>query len=618
MTKLRQLLTMELRLEHDVVLARQRARQIAAEVGFSAQDQTRIATAVSEIVRNAFRYAHGGRVTFSLEDGVPPKIWVRVEDQGPGISNLSEIMEGRFASSTGMGLGIIGTKRIMDGFEIDTGTGRGTVVRFAKTSAQRTLALQPGELGRIVAALAAHAPEDALSEVRRQNAELLQALDELRRHQEALATQQRALEVANRNLAETNRGVRALNVELEDRAEALRVATEGKSRFLSHITHEFRTPVNSILSLTRILSAEDERHPMSAERLKQVGFVRSAAETLSQMVNDLLDTAKADAGRLEVRADAVDMAEVFGALRGMCRPLLSPERSVDLVFDIPSDFPALFTDESKVAQILRNLLSNAIKFTEHGVVRVSARSEADDGIAVDVSDSGVGIQSEDQERVFEEFTQIAGPHQRRSKGTGLGLPLARRLARLLGGDVSLKSESGRGSTFTMHIPRRYHGLEGPVTDGPQVGRTEAGGAASVGRAGGKILMIDDDEVARYIMADLLRGTTYTLVEAANGADGIARAREIAPRVILLDLHMPGMNGFEVLEALSADPATSAIPIVINSSKPVTSDAFRMLGRVPVAVLCKSEPFSRREAVDQIVVALRQAGLSVERQKGAGP
>ena len=299
-----------------------------------------------------------------------------------------------------------------------------------------------------MAHLARERAVDPLSVLGEQNRELVRSLDELKARQDELAR-------LNQELEDTNRGVVALYAELDARAEQLRQASEAKSRFLSNMSHEFRTPLNSILALSRLLLDRTDGE-LSEEQERQVGYIRKSAESLAGLVDDLLDLAKVEAGKLDVRPADFTAADLFGGLRGALRPLRTNE-AVELVFEEPpADFPRLSTDEAKVAQVLRNFVSNALKFTLEGEVRVTVSHDrdADRGLFA-VADTGIGIAPEDQPRVFEEFSQIENPLQGTAKGTGLGLPLSRRLAELLGGGIFLRSEPGRGSVFTLYIPRAF-------------------------------------------------------------------------------------------------------------------------------------------------------------------
>lgn len=256
-------------------------------------------------------------------------------------------------------------------------------------------------------------------------------------------------------LEETNQGVLALYAELDSQAEALRQASDLKSRFLSYMSHEFRTPLGSILSIARLLGDEFDG-PLNAEQQRQIAFIRAAAGELSDMVGDLLDLAKIEAGRISISPAWFDMLDLFSALRGMFRPIVEGN-DVDLIFEEPTGLPRLFTDDKKLAQILRNFISNALKFTLTGEVRVSARLENADEVRFAVTDTGIGIPAELQGTLFEDFSQIDSPLQKRLRGTGLGLALCKRFAELLDGRVGVQSEPGKGSVFYVVIPHAFQG-----------------------------------------------------------------------------------------------------------------------------------------------------------------
>jgi signal transduction histidine kinase/DNA-binding response OmpR family regulator len=705
------LLSVVVAFEHDVVAARQRTRQLASLLGFDNQDQTRLATAVSEIARNAYTYARGGKVAFFVEGSTAPQVLaIRISDEGPGIANLARILAGDYRSATGMGLGIVGARRLMDTFHIESAPGQGTTVWLRKLMSRRAPLVTAAHRAGIANALATERPRSPLEEVQQQNQELLRALDELRTRQDELSR-------LNGELEDTNRGVVALYAELEEKADHLRRADEMKTRFLSNMSHEFRTPLNSILALSRLLLDRVDG-ALTAEQEKQVGFIRRAAQDLSDLVNDLLDLAKVEAGKIVIRPVHFEATSLFGALRGMLRPLLVNE-SVALVFDDPGPLPLLYTDEAKVSQILRNFISNALKFTERGEVRIGAALSADgEAVVFSVADTGIGIAAEDQARIFQEFGQLDSPVQRRVRGTGLGLPLTRKLAELLGGRITLVSQPGVGSTFSATIPLRYaepedvsvpaHVIEsgGPpvlvVEDAPEdallyekflrgsvfslvraatvrqahdvmrqvrpaaiildiflrgqdtwgflaelkrddatrdipvivvtsvddrhkglglgadayaVKPVERGWllerlSALTGAPPAPLLIVDDDETARYVLRSLL-GSGWRISEAAGGAEGLRRAREEQPCAIFLDLVMPDLSGLEVLERLRNDTATRDIPVVVVTSKRLEREEERMLTAHARAVLAKEELSS--EAVEAVLAeALGRARPGEER------
>lgn len=270
--------------------------------------------------------------------------------------------------------------------------------------------------------------------------------------QAALAASQLEVEMLRAELEETNRGVVALYSELDAQAEQLRKATEMKSRFLAYMSHEFRTPISSIRSIARLL-ADHVDGPLNAEQTRQVGFIQTTAVEFSEMVDDLLDLAKIEAGRVDISPAWFDMVDLFQALRGMFKPVVT-NAELNLVFEEPRGLPPLFTDDRKLSQILRNFISNALKFTPRGEVRISVEPCEGDCVRFSVADTGIGIAPEFHTRVFEDFSQVGSPLQNRLRGTGLGLALSRQLAELLGGRVDLQSVLGEGSVFSVTLPAR--------------------------------------------------------------------------------------------------------------------------------------------------------------------
>jgi len=265
-----------------------------------------------------------------------------------------------------------------------------------------------------------------------------------------LAARDAEITALREELEETNKGVVALYAELDDKAEQLRNANELKSRFLSYMSHEFRTPLTSMTSISGILLSRLDG-PLTDEQQKQVEFIRSSTRELTDMVNDLLDLAKVEAGRITISPEWFEMVDLFSALRGMFKPIVQ-SGTVSLLFDEPEDEIKLFTDDKKLSQILRNFISNALKFTQSGEVRVSARMIEDNQVEFAVTDTGIGIAEEHLQTLFKDFVQINVPLQRRLRGSGLGLSLAAKFAALLGGRVGVESEVGKGSRFWVCLP----------------------------------------------------------------------------------------------------------------------------------------------------------------------
>jgi signal transduction histidine kinase len=273
--------------------------------------------------------------------------------------------------------------------------------------------------------------------------------------QDRLVKQTEELEFLRTELAETNAGVVALYAELDDTAVQLREAADLKSRFLSYMSHEFRTPLASITSISDILISGMDG-PLTAEQLRQVQFVRGSVRELTEMVDDLLDLAKVDAGRISISPEWFEMVDLFSALRGMFKPIVGGG-SVSLIFEEAGSIPRIYTDDKKLSQILRNFISNALKFTTEGEVRVTAALPDEGHVEFAVSDTGIGIAQEHLPALFSDFVQIDTRIQKRLRGTGLGLSLSRKFAELLGGSVAVASEIGRGSRFSVVIPIRYAG-----------------------------------------------------------------------------------------------------------------------------------------------------------------
>jgi len=567
----------------DIVTARQHARRLAELLGLDRQSQTRIATAVSEIARNAYYHGGGGEVEFGVDAPRHPEhFWVHVRDRGPGFKDLQGTLSGRFDVGAARGTGLVHARRLIDRFEVESKPG-GTCVRLgqripraaaAKLSAQALDAIGPQLPG---------ARTDPVVALQEQDREILHSLAEL---QERQAEANRL----NRELEDTNRGVVALYSELEEKADQLRAVSDMKSRFVSNMSHEFRTPLNSILALSRLL-IDGIDGPLNTEQLRQVDYIRKAAQGLLEMVNDLLDLAKVEAGKLDVRPAAFEVRDLFASLRGSLKPLqVNP--AVELTFDPPGDLPSLYTDEAKVAQILRNLISNALKFTRRGHVRVSARHQPEHSrIVFTVQDSGIGIAPDATRHIFDEFSQIDGELQR--GGTGLGLPLSRRLALLMGGDVTVCSELGVGSTFELFLPVRF-------------GSTEAHEAApSDGKR--QLLVVDDEEAFRYVIRHIAHDAGFGVLEARDGEAGLLMAREHKPDLVILDLQMPRMTGFAMLEALMRSELRDT-PVIVCTSVALSLDQKRSLAAAHAIV-------AKHEVSRDGLTALLHSTLAAREAKG---
>jgi signal transduction histidine kinase len=546
------LASMPLRSQEDVVAARQATRRLAELLGFDARRQTRVATAVSEIARNALQHGGGGALAFELEPQASPTLFrIVVEDAGPGIADVPAVLQGRRPDGT-LGSGLTSAQRLVDRFRIEAPPGGGTRVALVLNLPRDARRLPHDKLTDAVRALPG-TRADALAVVQQQQAELTQSLSDLS-EREIEAQRLRS------ELEETNRGVVALYTELDEKAAQLRVVSDLKSRFLSHMSHEFRTPLNSILALARLL-LDGIDGQLNAEQQRQVEYIRRSAQGLLEMVNDLLDLAKVEAGKLDVRPMEFAVADLFAALRGSLKPLQT-RPAVELVFDDASTLPHMVADEAKVAQVLRNFISNALKFTEAGRVAVAARHDAARRRMVfSVADTGIGIPPQKQRLIFDEYAQLDSGVQQ--GGTGLGLSLCQRLATLMGGEIGLDSQVGRGSTFTLVLPLAY-------------GQDDAHAAAAAEPGRPRALLVDDEEPFRYVLRHIAEGGGFAVLEASDGEHALEIARAERPDVVLLDLQMPRMDGFSALAEMSRDPQLRGTPVIVCTSLALDLDQKRSL------------------------------------------
>ncbi|MEU5665968.1 hybrid sensor histidine kinase/response regulator [Streptomyces longwoodensis] len=433
---------------------------------------------------------------------------------------------------------------------------------------------------------------DLIEALRTQNGQLLAALEESQHQQDELQRLNAELEETNAGvmalyaelageLEETNTGVVALYAELEDKSRQLELADEYKTRFWANVSHELRSPVNSIIALARLL-LDPSAEPLSDEQQQQVALVQASGSTLLALVDELLDVAKAESGRLEPHPVDVDLRPLLHQLRGTLRGTARPGVALSVPDHVQQG--PLVTDEVMLTRILRNVLSNALKFTPAGSVALDVSEEGSgDGarFVFRVRDTGVGIPAAELERVFEEFYQVQGPHQRGRAGTGLGLPYARRLAELLGGTLMLDSEAGHGTTVTFRLPARLpwpvpqdattapddpaHRPAPPSAPGGPTAPSEAtppGPQSPVPPVVAHVVVVDDDEAFLAVVAPLLRGLAASVTVLSDSSRAVATVESRQPDLVLLDLTMPVADGYRVHRSLAANPRTRHIPVAV--------------------------------------------------------
>ncbi|MET9618445.1 hybrid sensor histidine kinase/response regulator [Kitasatospora indigofera] len=554
------LLTSAVGSEQEIFALRRSGRVVAQAMGLDNQAQVRLATALSELGRDLLG-VRGLNASFTLAPGEAPALLVtlRWEDRrrAPGEETLEAV------------------GRLLPGAVRRPAVPGCLVVEQPLPGNSPS----PAELAeRTLRVLSAQPAPNPMEELRAQNRDLIAALEDSRAQREELQRLNEELETTNQGvvalyselsqeLEDTNRGVVALYAELDDKSRQLREAGDARTRFWANVSHELRSPANSVIGLARLLLDADEDQP-AEERRHQLALIGASGSTLLALVDELLDVAKAESGRLEPHWSSVDLRILLGQLRGTMRGLVQTP-AVTLVIPDPLRPPELTGDEVMLTRILRNLLSNALKFTEQGEVRLEVATErAPDGsdlVVLTVTDTGVGIPAEEQERIFEEFYQVRGPHQRGRSGTGLGLPYVRRVAELLGGALTLVSAPGRGTTVTLRLPAVPPALRTPPAAGSAPARLAV------------LVTVDDDPAFRTGVRPVLGEIADRVVEVTRSADALAAVRRERPDAVLLDLHMPAPDGYQLLADLAADPLLRDVPaLVLTSARSADLDHRRLV------------------------------------------
>ncbi|HEY1811838.1 MAG TPA: response regulator [Kofleriaceae bacterium] len=466
--------------------------------------------------------------------------------------------------------------------------------------------------------------EALLEETQRQAEELQAQGEELRVSNEELEQQSRALQISQTQLENQQAELEQINSQLEEQTQSLgqqrdelsrasselQRSNEYKSQFLANMSHELRTPLNSSLILARLL-ADNRDGNLNEEQIKFAETIYSAGNDLLTLINDILDLSKIEAGMLDVRPEPLAVRRQLDELRDGFAAVAA-QKSLELGFVVEPNVPdSIETDPVRLGQILKNLVSNALKFTERGGVTVTARA-AGGGIELAVRDTGIGIPVEHHERIFEAFRQVDAASTRKFGGTGLGLSISRDLARLLGGDLRVASEPGRGSTFTLFLPVRYAGRVAPAatalsTPAPASARVKPPRApepkttppfdddrAQITPTSRSLLVIEDDVAFARVLCDLARELEFQVLVATTADDGLALARHYLPNAIVLDVGLPDRSGLAVLDSLKRDPRTRHVPVHMVSVDDHTRAALEM-GAVGYAL----KPIERERLADAI-------------------
>jgi CheY-like chemotaxis protein len=459
-------------------------------------------------------------------------------------------------------------------------------------------------------------------ELEEQTQRLKSSEERLRRQQEELETANTELEEKNNYLENSRAMIERSNVELaqsrieiEEKAEQLALASRYKSEFLANMSHELRTPLNSILLLARMLADNKEGH-LTEKQVRSANIIHSSGNDLLTLINEVLDLARIEAGRMELRVEQIDLRQLGESIAGQFGHLVE-EKGLRFDVRIAEDCPEkIRTDPKRLGQILRNLISNAVKFTEKGGISVRIGRPAaqdplpdalgrDKTVAITVRDTGIGIAQDQQQAVFEAFQQLDHGAARKFPGTGLGLSISKELAHLMGGEIVLSSTIGLGSTFSLYLPdeipaeaSQAHSeivspsvLQNTMTPVKPAALPQAvaDDRECLEAADATILIIEDDTAFAQSLMELCRQKACKVLCAPNGEQGLALAEAHQPKGIFLDIRLPGRDGWSVLESLKSNPRTRHIPVHILS---VEADARTALEKGAVGFL--SKPVARED------------------------
>ncbi len=459
--------------------------------------------------------------------------------------------------------------------------------------------------------------------------------DELRASEEELQAQSEELQAANEELRERsveleerNQQIESAKAAVELKAREVEQASKYKSEFLANMSHELRTPLNSMLILSQML-AENEEGTLTEDQAESARIVHESGRNLLSLINDILDLAKVESGKVELHVEPMSLRELGERLQERYEPLAG-QKGIELVVTIDPDVPeTISSDSMRVEQVVTNLLSNALKFTEKGTVKVHVLPLSDEAqlppgaervpgmLAIEVTDSGIGIANDHLDKVFRAFEQADGSTTRKFGGTGLGLAISKEMAILLGGDIGVRSLEGKGSTFTLYLPPEApeHGKQAQlrasaVPSLPPVSSAESGNEPQIQpqaplapltplprpddrdnlQEGDQcIVVVEDDPVFLGILMDVVRERGFKVIANIDGTSGIAAVERYQPIGVLLDLHLPGTDGWAVMEAIKGNPETRHIPVHFVSAEDQT-----VLAREQGAVGFSVKPVDRQE------------------------
>jgi signal transduction histidine kinase/DNA-binding response OmpR family regulator len=524
--------------------ARNKVRGLANALGYDPIEATRLATAVSEAVRELRRSNREPRISVALAmEFSPPQLVLDFENRGepPELVGLAGFFDG------------LSRKSAVDGFQ-----GLRALKRLPKPSFEATGAFVSAQRERIQNL----SREELMAEIQQKNREL------------------------ERHSAELETTVAQRTVELKQAMEAAEEASRAKSGFLANMSHELRTPMNAIIGYSEMLM-EDAEGDGNEEVVEDLKKIHSAGKHLLSLINDVLDLSKVESGKMDLYLETFEIAPMVDAVVATIEPLVGKNGN-RLRVEVDPSLGEMRADLTKVRQALLNLLSNAAKFTHEGEIGVEVQAGQAGGIdwvRMSVSDSGIGIPPEKIDHVFEEFSQADESTTRDYGGTGLGLAISRSFCRMMGGDITLQSTVGEGSTFTIELPVEVAEVAGDSEAEAPIAVTLEPGEERV------VLVIDDDPNALELLGRTLQGAGVRVVTAGDGQEALSLARTLHPAAITLDVLMPGMDGWDVLRELKGDPETRDIPVIM-----VTMTDDRNLGYALGATEFLTKPVRRHQLV----------------------